>query len=115
MKKFLLTVALALLATTNLLAAGSLKKIIWEYAGSIPAQKGYEKNVGVAAGLSGIIGKYVVFGGGANFVMKSLSEGGAKVIHKGLAPEIPKFFPKNSYSIGKSIRRAIISNKFKIV
>lgn len=34
---------------------------------------------------------------------------------KGLAPEIPKFFPKNSYSIGKSIRRAIISNKFKIV
>ena len=33
----------------------------------------------------------------------------------GLAPEIPKFFPKNSYSIGKSIRRAIISNKFKIV
>ena len=33
----------------------------------------------------------------------------------GLAPEIPKFFPKNSYSIGKSIRRAIISNKFKII
>ena len=33
----------------------------------------------------------------------------------GLAPEIPKFFPKNSYSIDKSIRRAIISNKFKIV
>ena len=84
MKKFLLTVALALLATTNLLAAGSLKKITWEYAGSIPAQIGYEKNVGVAAGLSGNIGKFVVFGGGANFVTKPLSEGGAKVIHKDL-------------------------------
>ena len=34
---------------------------------------------------------------------------------EGLAPEIPKFFPKNSCSIGKSIRRAIISNKFKII
>jgi NADPH-dependent 2,4-dienoyl-CoA reductase/sulfur reductase-like enzyme len=39
----------------------------------------------------------------------------AKNLVTGLAPEIPKFFPKNSYSIGISIRRAIISNKFKIV
>lgn len=84
MKKFFLTVTLVLLAATNLLAAQNLKKIMWEYAGNIPAQNGYEKNVGVAAGLSGNIGKYIVFGGGGNFPIKPLSQGGTKVLHKDL-------------------------------
>lgn len=57
-------------------------RISWEYVGSLPAQKGYEKNIGTAGLLHGQIGKYFVFGGGANFPIKPLIEGGKKVTHK---------------------------------
>lgn len=56
-------------------------KLVWEYAGSLPAQKGYEKNVGVAGLLQGTIGEYIVVGGGANFP-EALEKGGKKITHK---------------------------------
>lgn len=58
-------------------------EIVWNYAGSLPAQKGFEKNVGVAGLLQGTIGKYIVVGGGANFPTP-LEKGGKKVTHKDL-------------------------------
>ena len=59
-------------------------RITWEYVGSLPAQKGYEKNIGTAGLLQGQIGEYFVVGGGANFPEKALTEGGKKVSHKDL-------------------------------
>lgn len=58
------------------------KKIVWEVGGHLPAQKGYEKNIGTAGVLYGTLaGKYVVVGGGANFPIKPTSEGGPKVMY----------------------------------
>lgn len=58
------------------------KKIVWETAGHLPAQKGYEKNIGTAGLLAGSLeGKYVVVGGGANFPIKPVVEGGPKVLY----------------------------------
>lgn len=57
-------------------------RMTWEYVGSLPAQKGYEKNIGAAGLLQGQIGNYLVVGGGANFPEKPLTEGGKKVTHK---------------------------------
>ena len=43
------------------------RKITWEVGGHLPAQKGYEKNIGTAGVLYGSLeGKYIVVGGGAN-------------------------------------------------
>ena len=57
-------------------------RISWEAVGELPAQKSYEKNIGTAGLLQGMIDDYVVVGGGANFPIKPLTEGGAKVTHK---------------------------------
>lgn len=58
-------------------------EIVWNYAGSLPAQKGFEQNVGVAGLLQGTIGDYIIVGGGANFPTP-LEKGGKKVTHKDL-------------------------------
>ena len=61
------------------------RKIAWEYAGTLPAQKGYEKNIGTAGVLCGVLeGRYIVTGGGANFPYKSVLEGGAKQMYSDL-------------------------------
>ena len=59
-----------------------VKKITWETAGKLPAQKGYTENIGTAGVLNGVLeGKYIVVGGGANFPVKSPAEGGPKVTY----------------------------------
>ena len=58
-------------------------RLVWDYAGSLPAQKGFDKNIGTAGLLQGIIGDYIVVGGGANFP-EALEKGGKKVTHKDL-------------------------------
>src|SRR3712207_8552692 len=57
-------------------------RISWEAVGELPAQKSYEKNIGTAGLLQGMIGDYIIVGGGANFPIKPLTEGGSKVTHK---------------------------------
>lgn len=58
---------------------GVERKVAWEYAGNLPAQKGFEKNIGVAGVLSGVLNnKYVLVGGGANFPYEPVAKGGAK-------------------------------------
>ena len=59
------------------------KRLVWDYAGSLPAQKGFDKNIGTAGLLQGVIGDYIVVGGGANFP-EALEKGGKKVTHKDL-------------------------------
>ena len=88
MKKILFTAIV-----TSLILAGcsstnvvnnpkSDKKITWEVGGHLPAQKGYEKNIGTAGVLYGSLeGKYIVVGGGANFPIKPTAEGGPKVMY----------------------------------
>ena len=88
MKRFLFTALV-----TSLILAGcsstnvvnnpkSDKKITWEVGGHLPAQKGYEKNIGTAGVLYGSLeGKYIVVGGGANFPIKPTAEGGPKVMY----------------------------------
>lgn len=56
--------------------------ISWKSAGEIPAPKGYEKQLGLAAPLFGTIDSYVVVGGGANFPHGTVLEGGPKVYYK---------------------------------
>ncbi len=76
----------SLLASTsfaNTLSKVEENKLVWSYAGSLPAQKGFEKNVGVAGLLQGTIGNYIIVGGGANFPTP-LEKGGKKVTHKDL-------------------------------
>lgn len=51
------------------------KKVTWEYAGELPAQKGYDKNIGTAGILAGSVDKYIIAGGGENFPEKSVLEG----------------------------------------
>ena len=58
-------------------------RLVWDYAGSLPAQKGFDKNIGTAGLLQGIIGDYIVVGGGANFP-EALEKGGKKITHKDL-------------------------------
>ncbi|MCD7994251.1 MAG: hypothetical protein LUK37_21670, partial [Clostridia bacterium] len=48
-------------------ADGTVKKILWTYAGDLEAQEGSDKNIGTAGLLSGVSGGYVIAGGGANF------------------------------------------------
>ena len=56
-------------------------RLVWDYAGSLPAQKGYDENIGTAGLLQGTIWNYIVVGGGANFPV-ALEKGGKKVTHK---------------------------------
>ena len=68
-------------ASNTLQASATVKnidKITWEHAGDLEAQKGFDKNIGVAGVLSGTIGKYVVVGGGANFPYDTVLNGGKK-------------------------------------
>ena len=56
----------------------SVKKITWEHAGELEAQKGFEKNIGAAGMLSGSYKNYVIVGGGANFPYETVLNGGIK-------------------------------------
>lgn len=57
-------------------------KIVWEHSGMLPAQKGFEKNIGTAGLLSGTLqNKYVVVGGGANFPYESVLNNGPKKLY----------------------------------
>lgn len=61
---------------------GVERKITWEHAGNLPAQKGFDKNIGTAGLLSGVLdGKYVLVGGGANFPYEPVAKGGAKQLY----------------------------------
>lgn len=84
-KKIIFTViALGIFAgcSSNIVKNPENKKIVWEYAGKLPAQKGYEKNIGTAGLLYGSLeNKYIVAGGGANFPYQSVLNGGAKQMY----------------------------------
>ncbi|KOS69103.1 3',5'-cyclic-nucleotide phosphodiesterase [Lysinibacillus contaminans] len=56
----------------------SIEKIVWEHAGELEAQKGFDKNIGTAGVLSGSYKDYVIVGGGANFPYETVLNGGAK-------------------------------------
>ena len=58
-------------------------RLVWDYAGSLPAQKEFDKNIGTAGLLQGVIENYIIVGGGANFP-EPLEKGGKKVTHKDL-------------------------------
>jgi N-acetylneuraminate epimerase len=77
------SLVLAGCSSTNVVNQTNIdKKIVWETAGHLPAQKGYEKNIGTAGVLYGSLeGKYVVVGGGANFPIKPTAVGGPKVLY----------------------------------
>jgi len=69
------------IASNSLPASAAVKnveKITWQHAGDLEAQKGFDKNIGVAGVLSGRIGNYVVVGGGANFPNGTVLDGGKK-------------------------------------
>lgn len=57
---------------------GQLKRILWEHAGDLEAQKGYDINKGTAGLLAGKSGEYIIVGGGANFPDEPVQKGGAK-------------------------------------
>ncbi|RDY27465.1 cyclically-permuted mutarotase family protein [Romboutsia weinsteinii] len=86
MKKLLCAVSALMMTSLTLTACSDanatekteLKKILWEHAGDLEPQKGFEKNIGTAGLLSGKAGDYIIVGGGANFPEKSPAEGGAK-------------------------------------
>ncbi len=54
------------------------KQIAWEYAGSLPAPEGYNKNIGLSGMLAGNIENLIIVGGGTNFPEKSILDGGEK-------------------------------------
>lgn len=54
------------------------KQIEWEYAGSLPAPEGYNKNIGLSGMLAGNIENLIIAGGGTNFPEKSILDGGEK-------------------------------------
>ena len=56
----------------------NVERILWEHAGDLEAQIGYEKNIGTAGMLAGKTGDFIIAGGGANFPDKPVAEGGAK-------------------------------------
>ncbi len=57
-------------------------KLQWEKIGVVAAQKGYDKNIGTAGLLKGVIDNKLIFGGGANFPGGLPVDGGTKVTHK---------------------------------
>ncbi|MDY4004784.1 MAG: cyclically-permuted mutarotase family protein, partial [Fusobacterium varium] len=65
MKKFVFAAILSALVlggctSTEVKTPGIERKITWEHVGNLPAQKGFEKNIGTAGVLSGVLdGKYV--------------------------------------------------------
>ncbi len=87
MKKFVFAAILSALVlggctSTEVKMPGIERKITWEHAGNLPAQKGFEKNIGTAGVLSGVLEeKYVVVGGGANFPYDTVLNGGAKKLY----------------------------------
>ena len=87
MKKFVFSTILLALAfggctSTNVLKSGAEKKVTWEHAGNIPAQKGVTKNIGTAGLLYGSLNnKYIVVGGGANFPYDTVLNGGTKKLY----------------------------------
>lgn len=87
MKKFVFAAILSALVlggctSTEVKTPGIERKITWEHAGNLPAQKGFEKNIGTAGVLSGVLeGKYVVVGGGANFPYDTVLNGGTKKLY----------------------------------
>lgn len=58
-----------------------VNRILWEHAGDLEAQFGYDKNIGTAGLLVGMSGDYIIAGGGANFPDKPVAEGGAKKLY----------------------------------
>ena len=56
----------------------SAERIIWEHAGELEAQKGFDKNLGAAGVLSGSYKNYIIVGGGANFPYESVLNEGVK-------------------------------------
>ena len=56
----------------------NVERILWEHAGDLEAQIGYDKNIGTAGMLAGKTGDFIIAGGGANFPDKPVAEGGAK-------------------------------------
>lgn len=89
MKKFLFGIfvlaALAGCTSSDIRKPQADIKIVWECAGELPAQKGYEKNIGTVGILYGLLEeRYIVTGGGANFPHKSVLEGGAKQMYSDL-------------------------------
>ena len=57
-------------------------KLQWNKIGVVAPQEGYEKNIGTAGLLKGVIDNKLVFGGGANFPGGLPVDGGTKVNHK---------------------------------
>lgn len=57
-------------------------KLQWEKIGVVSPQEGYEKNIGTAGLLKGVIDNKLIFGGGANFPGGLPVDGGTKVTHK---------------------------------
>ncbi len=89
MKKFLFGIfvlaALAGCTSSDIRKPQADIKTVWECAGELPAQKGYEKNIGTVGILYGLLEeRYIVTGGGANFPHKSVLEGGAKQMYSDL-------------------------------
>lgn len=58
-------------------------KLSWKNVATVAPQKGYEKNLGTAGLVKGVIGDYLIFGGGANFKDGVLPvDGGIKINHQ---------------------------------
>lgn len=92
MKKLLSAILITAITVTtfgtSILAADSTKhniqnakKIVWEHAGDLEAQKGSVKNIGTAGILSGKSGNYIIVGGGANFPGEPAAVGGTKKLY----------------------------------
>lgn len=88
MKKLISAILITAMTMTNFTTAfaadstkqnvQNAKKIVWEHAGDLEAQKGIDKNIGTAGVLSGKAGDYIIVGGGANFPDKPAAVGGTK-------------------------------------
>jgi len=58
-------------------------KLTWKNIATVAPQKGYDKNLGTAGLVKGVLGSYLIFGGGANFEDGILPvDGGVKINHK---------------------------------
>ena len=58
-------------------------KLTWKNIATVTPQKGYDKNLGTAGLVKGVLGSYLIFGGGANFEDGILPvDGGVKINHK---------------------------------
>lgn len=60
-------------------------KLTWNNIATVAPQKGFDKNLGTAGLVKGVLGNYLIFGGGANFKDGVLPvDGGVKINHKDL-------------------------------